>query len=311
MRKAISLIEALIAIAIMGLLLSMILVAVQSVRATASRTDCQNRLHQLGVGTQSYLSCNGTFPHGAYFRTASQSSEIVPHRDIGLAWTKLLLPQIELRELYNQVLQAYKNDNQDRSEMHYNLASVVVSHYRCASDSRQYGEFRMPNNANVIVQLPLPSNWALINYLGVTGTANTINGNGMLPINRAVKPSEVTDGTSHTLLIGERPTQPDGRSSGWYNYIGHLSIQNSQLLPISRSYANLVPPDTICPSQEIGAFQRGKYNDLCSMYHFWSLHPGGANFAFADGSVRFITYAAEPILPALATRAGGETVDWD
>lgn len=44
------------------------------------------------------------------------------------------------------------------------------------------------------------------------------------------------------------------------------------------------------------------------MFHFWSLHSGGANFAFADGSVRFLRYSAEPIMPALATRAGGEAV---
>jgi prepilin-type processing-associated H-X9-DG protein len=49
----------------------------------------------------------------------------------------------------------------------------------------------------------------------------------------------------------------------------------------------------------------------CHQGHFWSLHPGGANFAFADGSVRFLSYSAEPILPALATRAGGEVVGLD
>jgi prepilin-type processing-associated H-X9-DG protein len=48
--------------------------------------------------------------------------------------------------------------------------------------------------------------------------------------------------------------------------------------------------------------------DQCDLFHFWSLHPGGANFAFADGSVRFLTYAADDVLPALATRAGGEAV---
>ena len=48
--------------------------------------------------------------------------------------------------------------------------------------------------------------------------------------------------------------------------------------------------------------------DPCDSLHFWSPHPGGANFAFADGSVRFLSYSADTILPALATRAGGETV---
>ena len=52
----------------------------------------------------------------------------------------------------------------------------------------------------------------------------------------------------------------------------------------------------------------GRTNAPCQEYHFWSLHFGGANFAFADGSVRFLHYSANDILPALATRAGGETV---
>jgi len=55
-------------------------------------------------------------------------------------------------------------------------------------------------------------------------------------------------------------------------------------------------------------FQPGKLDNICSVMHFWSLHPGGAHFLFADGSVRFLTYAAADTLPALATRAGGEVL---
>jgi prepilin-type processing-associated H-X9-DG protein len=53
----------------------------------------------------------------------------------------------------------------------------------------------------------------------------------------------------------------------------------------------------------------GQITNQCDMFHFWSLHTGGANFAFADGSVRFLTYSAAPLMPALASRAGGEAVE--
>jgi prepilin-type processing-associated H-X9-DG protein len=56
-------------------------------------------------------------------------------------------------------------------------------------------------------------------------------------------------------------------------------------------------------------FGPGRFDNPCDSYHFWSLHLGGANFAFCDGSVRFLSYAAAPLLPALATRAGGESVE--
>ena len=55
-------------------------------------------------------------------------------------------------------------------------------------------------------------------------------------------------------------------------------------------------------------FSPGGFDDPCAMFHFWSPHAGGAHFAFADGSVRFLTYAADAVMPALASRAGGESV---
>lgn len=56
-------------------------------------------------------------------------------------------------------------------------------------------------------------------------------------------------------------------------------------------------------------FKQGKLDNMCDTLHFWSLHPGGANFTFVDGSVKFLTYSANKILSALSTRAGGESFD--
>ena len=63
-----------------------------------------------------------------------------------------------------------------------------------------------------------------------------------------------------------------------------------------------------CPSG-VYTFGPGRINNQCDLFHFWSLHPNGANFLFVDGSVHFLPYTSAPILPALASRAGGEVAN--
>ena len=70
---------------------------------------------------------------------------------------------------------------------------------------------------------------------------------------------------------------------------------------VTRDYRATCPPGPY-------PFAPGSIHNQCDMFHFWSLHSGGAHFLFADGSARFIAYSAAPIMPALASRAGGESV---
>ena len=121
--------------------------------------------------------------------------------------------------------------------------------------------------------------------------------------------SSITDGTSHTLLVGERPPSADLQFGWWYAGIGQrftgsadhvLGVREPNLQPVMVGSA--CGPGNYPYTSALG------FDDPCEMFHFWSPHPGGANFALADGSVRFLRYAADPILPALASRAGGEAV---
>jgi prepilin-type processing-associated H-X9-DG protein len=143
-------------------------------------------------------------------------------------------------------------------------------------------------------------------YLGLSGGTG-LSHDGVLFQDSKVRIADVTDGASNTLLAGERPPSPDNRFGWWYAGIGQSLLDGSadSVMPAKEFnrtfYAPTCPPG---PYQ----FGPGSPDNMCDTFHYWSRHPGGAHFAFADGAVRFLRYDAAPLLPALATRAGGEAV---
>ena len=107
-------------------------------------------------------------------------------------------------------------------------------------------------------------------------------------------------------MIGERPPPADFRLGWWYRGFGFAKTGAGEMI-LGVADWNDGSPYLKCRDGPY-SFQSGKIADDCDLFHFWSLHTGGANFAFADGSVRFLSYAADSVLPALSTRAGGESV---
>jgi prepilin-type processing-associated H-X9-DG protein len=109
-------------------------------------------------------------------------------------------------------------------------------------------------------------------------------------------------------MVGERPP-PDSLQAGWWysSHWGHGPGAHGPNNAIVLGGLRLVSNDGCGPLR--GTFGPGQTGNPCDRFHLWSLHSGGANFAFADGSVRFLGYAAEPFIIALATRSGGEIVD--
>lgn len=146
---------------------------------------------------------------------------------------------------------------------------------------------------------------ALTSYLGVSGLDYSAK-DGVLYQDSRVRIADVLDGTSNTLLFGERPPSADYQFGWWYAGTGQQLTGSADVILGVREL-NIMPivAGSVCGP---GRYQFGPSSpsDPCAWYHYWSLHAAGASFAMSDGSVRFVRYEAARTLPALASRAGGE-----
>jgi prepilin-type processing-associated H-X9-DG protein len=290
-RAGLSLLEVLVVVAIVVLLVGITFSAVQRTRDMAARTACQSNLRQLALATHMYTESKGHLPKGCDypFLTASSGES----SQCGISWHTSILPFLEQNRLWQMAWGANRADPGGNSNAHDEVERQWVAVLSCPSDSRRLGGLRPE------VQ------WALTSYRGVCGTRHG-SADGVLLDAYTVRFADITDGSSNTLMIGERPPGPGGIYGGWYARWGDSRCVVGQLLPVGR--------DTWFPTGNIGcppavtAFRPGREDNPCDVNHYWSVHMGGANFAFADASVRLVRYSADPIIPALATRAGGEVV---
>ncbi len=294
-RRSFTIVEALVVIAIVGVLSALLLAAVQRIRGAALRLRCSDNLRQIGLALHQYHGANNRLPPGIvpwgedYPPPWGKARQ--PDAFPMLHWHGRLLPYIEQEPLWSLTIQAYASDPWHiRTPPHVGKFTHIPL-YLCPADSRRIWPDR-----------PLEQTYASTSYLGISGR-NRFLRDGALYINSKVSFGDMTDGLSHTLIAGERPASWDLRFGRWYGGWGFWDNANA-FLGVREVY--LYRPEENCPLKY--HFQPGRLQDPCSAYHFWSLHPGGAHFLSGDGAVRFLAYSADPILPALATRAGGEAV---
>lgn len=287
MRRAFTLIELLVVIAIIAILIAMLVPAVQKVREGAARTECTNKLKQLALALANYHDRHSAFPPAHCQNTLSYNCPPPPDTKQYFAWSARILPYIEQRALYDQV-----NWNAHPWWQHP-INETPLDIYRCASDSRP--TFVAKYGADLV---------ALSGYMGVSGT-DQLAYDGILHVNAKVQMKRILDGSSNTLLIGERPPSED-LVYGWW-FAGAGPPPNFGATDVVIGVNEIKNPGASPPDRD--TFRQGSIVDPGQdhKWHFWSLHPAGTNFAFADGAVRFIGYdIGQPTINALSTRAGGE-----
>jgi prepilin-type N-terminal cleavage/methylation domain-containing protein/prepilin-type processing-associated H-X9-DG protein len=290
-RAGYTLVETLVVIAIIGVLVGILLPAIQKVRDLAARTKCANNLHQLAIAAQQYHDNFGSFPAGMRYRNGKDQFQF-------MSWLTQLLPYLERQDLWSSAEDAYqKSANPVEPSPHPGMSTVVPA-FACPSDPRALDvQFAQRNKIPV----------ALTCYLGVEGK-DLYSLDGVLFVDSAVRMAEITDGTSCTLLAGERPPSADFQFGWWYAGAGQEFTGSADMV-LGVEEQDVVPYSLVPCLPGVYKYGPGDVTNQCDVFHFWSLHNGGSNFAFADGSVRFLNYSAAPLLPALASRAGGEAAE--
>ncbi len=299
--RGFTLVELLVVIAIIGILIALLLPAVQAAREAARRMHCANNLKQMSLAVHNYLDANRVFPPAALWGYAQGKWGVSLH----MAITPFLEEQARL-DFFDLSLSTDESGNIDQS-------TRMPAVYACPSDGAPFMDI-------FTTATPL----ACSHYAGIMGS-KTISSvpsggsegpyatDGLFYPNSRNRTKDATDGLSKSLALGERLNNLRAWSKGSaYDVnptteLGVVSAKNV-VYPINADprkvcYARIEGQTVLnCPGGRTCLF-----NDL----FFGSYHPGGAQFAMGDGSVHFIAETIDmPTFQALATIAGGEVTPW-
>jgi len=268
-----TLIELLVAMAVIGVLVALLMPAVQSARASARRIMCANQLRQLGLGLHLYHDAHTCFPPGAYLMGSSFPIQT------GWGWGAMILPSIEQSALYDSINfgsgTAVGNNLQ--------LIATPIASWRCPSEVG-------PDQLIGVPATHPPFDLASGNYCGSAGVLTAMS---------CMTISKICDGTSKTFLLGERVVQTGSNGSLPFTsaWCGDVAFQDG--------YESTAVPYLL--ASRLFPLNGSLSNPNC----FGSRHTGGANFVMADGSLHFVNDSIDgQVYQALGTACGHEVVSF-
>lgn len=321
--RGFTLVELLVVIAIIGVLVALLLPAVQAAREAARRSSCMNQFKQVGLALQNYHSSRGKFPSGTEFhvqgyQNACRFAPKTPPTFRGFGWGTFILPYLEQQTAY------------DRFEFEDPSAPIYTPQSWEAAASL-IPTFICPSEINTTQWVDCCSgrdhggdpgaDWRLSNMAGVADSVDaycnlfqpTAIGRGILFNYSKVDTGDITDGASSTAIVGEIVGALGSDARGKQVWVGHSWItRNVSDMSQGINGPGTLPggrDDSIDPLEGDGG---NRHDELHREVGFSSYHPGGAHFAYADGSVQFVNEdAAIDVLYAWATRADGDIVNDD
>jgi len=287
-----TLVELLVVIAIIGILVALLLPAIQAAREAARRTQCKSNAKNITLALQNYHDTNKSFPRGVI--QVNPPPPATTDVDLGnWSWSGLILPYVEESDVY-ALLDVGKSDMAAAMDIPGNLAAMQtgIAVFRCPTDSGPvFNEERLIFSAAVVASPLATSNYPGVNSSGELrrdpGEPNNKDANGIFVSNKGRKIREITDGTSHTAIIGERawesklPNGSEVRSRAAVVF-GLRGVRENSEQGLAHGMG--------CGKYQLNfSSSTGAIPDSRSRRGFSSQHPGGAHFGMADGSVQFIT----------------------
>jgi len=303
-RRAFTLVELLVVIGIICILIGMLLPAVHAAREAARRMQCNNNLRQITVALQTYESTYGVFPPGGY-KEGNQ-----------LGWHARVLPYLEQQALYEKIdwsdtypniLDKFYNEPMPllwcpSASSGEELRGIWSSCYRDGvfAYTQHYHGVAGPYDGDPTGPFADVHKTGMEHHFSCSGYGDRRGWavGGILYVDSKTTYKDITDGSSHTLLVGERR----GGESSWIAGVSNrpnwpcdsAAMKNFEF-EINSNIEATLGGDTVGNSRPFGSY-----------------HPGGANFSLADGAIRFLSEATSiEVLRAMASRAGGEVETYD